>query len=488
MIKRQDADMLLQVSASCEKLRIAEDAGALSELCAAAKKREARDRITADLSADRLCALIKSEQPKVRKNAARLMGALGDKNFAEPLKTALFAEDTRYVRPSVILALGAIAPQALDGYEVQPPADEGESKHYEAELEALRTVRMKTQEVAMPAFTGLKRPHVLELRCADGLEAGLIRELDTLKIAHSKPQSGRLTATVDDMERLFSARSFYEALFPIARGVAATPEELGKHIPGIEKLISEATDGKPPFAFRMEVTGEKLDRKSFISRALRDIPDTLINSTSSYSCEVRAEINAEGRMDVFYKLWCFKDTRFDYRAKALPASIHPAVAAAMLKTLQEYLKPGASVLDPCCGSGTLLIERARLGACTLTGVDIAKDALAICTENAKLAKVKVCLFNRDCAKFEGNPAYDEVIANLPFGIRVGTHDNNERLYRKLVQNLPNWLVPDGIAILYTTEGRLLSSLLRSARELTLVKTVRIGAGGLSPHAYVIRRK
>lgn len=49
-----------------------------------------------------------SGDAKLRKNAARLAGALKDPLDAAPLAEALLRERRRLVRPSVILALGAI--------------------------------------------------------------------------------------------------------------------------------------------------------------------------------------------------------------------------------------------------------------------------------------------------------------------------------------------------------------------------------------------
>jgi SAM-dependent methyltransferase len=62
-----------------------------------------------------------------------------------------------------------------------------------------------------------------------------------------------------------------------------------------------------------------------------------------------------------------------------PAKFHPPVARALL---DRYTRPGDVVLDPFCGSGTLLVEALASGRAA-KGVDI--DPLAVFVTNAKLA-------------------------------------------------------------------------------------------------------
>ena len=51
------------------------------------------------------------------------------------------------------------------------------------------------------------------------------------------------------------------------------------------------------------------------------------------------------------------------------------LAAIMLNEVSKYLKENSSILDPFCGTGTMLIERSYLSSCKLYGVDINKEAI-----------------------------------------------------------------------------------------------------------------
>ncbi|NCB30033.1 MAG: methyltransferase domain-containing protein, partial [Clostridia bacterium] len=164
-----------------------------------------------------------------------------------------------------------------------------------------------------------------------------------------------------------------------------------------------------------------------------------------------------------------------------------ATAAAVLRSVRAHLAPNARVLDPCCGSGTFLIERGLVSPCaSLTGVDIAHAAVDIARKNAEAAGCPAKFMANDCLRFSAQRPYDELIANLPFGNRVGTHADNRRLYAGILERLPQWLKSGGIAILYTMEYTLLKNLIRERPGLSLLSQMRTEAGGLMPTVFVVR--
>ena len=167
--------------------------------------------------------------------------------------------------------------------------------------------------------------------------------------------------------------------------------------------------------------------------------------------------------------------------------MHPATAAAVLGLAAPYLRENARVLDPCCGSGTFLLERGFLGPCAaLNGVDIAHAAIDAARQNAAAAQSNARFVANDCLRFIAKRPYDEVLANLPFGNRVGSHENNRRLYAGILDRLPQWLRPGGIAILYTMEFTLLKTLLRDRPAISLLSQARTNAGGLTPMAFILQ--
>jgi len=59
------------------------------------------------------------------------------------------------------------------------------------------------------------------------------------------------------------------------------------------------------------------------------------------------------------------------------------------KELAKYIKEGDAVLEIAPGAGYLSIELSRLGKYKITGMDISKDLVEICINNAKEAGVKI---------------------------------------------------------------------------------------------------
>ena len=293
-----------------------------------------------------------------------------------------------------------------------------------------------------------------------------------------------------DFSGVYRARCFQEILFPVAGGIPAEAHAIADRAQGaLLSLLRDSTDGPAPYGYRIEVRGitDRGRLAKAIAAAIED--DSLVNAPSSYDAEIRVELDGV-RADVYLKLYTYADPRFSYRKRTLPASIHPATAAAVLRYALGTPEKGKRVLDPCCGSGTMLFERERLAPCAaLTGVDISRDAIMMARENADAGNSTAQFVRSDCADFVAHKPYDEVIANLPFGNRVGSHEKNERLYAALLDKLPAWLRPGGTAVLYTMEFTLLKKLVRErAGTIEFLSQETTAAGGLMPGIFILKRK
>lgn len=107
-----------------------------------------------------LYAALVAPEPKARKNAARLLGAFANSRDTNALITALQTEATRFVIPSILLALGAIggeeAGKAINDYVPPVAADETEQKHVQDILEAhAKALASLERDVPLPERTRL---------------------------------------------------------------------------------------------------------------------------------------------------------------------------------------------------------------------------------------------------------------------------------------------------------------------------------------------
>lgn len=159
-----------------------------------------------------------------------------------------------------------------------------------------------------------------------------------------------------------------------------------------------------------------------------------------------------------------------YRAKANEAPLKETLAAAMAEL--AFVRPNHFVIDPMCGSGTILIESAlkalkiapgvnRYFACEkwscipdgvfeserqlakekenrdcsfrAVGYDIDPDALNTAARNAEIAGVAdvISFERRDIKDFKKPEGYAAIITNPPYGERLLDIESAEKLYKTM---------------------------------------------------------
>ena len=459
-------------------------AAALSALTEAAGAKAARERINALLS-DRepLYALLQADAPKVRKNAARLIGALLREGDAAALASALRTEGTLFVIPSILLALGSVggddARAAVLGYPVPAPSDETRQKHCREIAVAWEKAKGRlSADERLPVYT-LDRARDALLVAPEGFAATLCGELTALGYAPRITPRGALV-TVTALQPLFAARCFQQLLLPVAEHVSCEPA-----------AVAAVAAPMLTLPWRVELVGYEGDRRAFIASLVGALPKG--NAPSHYALELRVECKGSV-CDVFLRPASVPDERFAYRKKALPASIAPATAACLARLATDtwrmsHAEGFPTAFDPFCGSATLLIELAKYAPVAgLLGTDIKLAALDAARENCAAAGVQARFIQKDCTRFAPKSPFDIVLTNLPFGNRVGTHENNEALYRAFVRRLPEFLNDGGVAALYTAEYRLLQACVAREKRLAPVARLRTEAGGLLPWVFVLQKR
>ena len=450
---------------------------ALSALCPLAKTKAGREQIETALGDHALLhTLLLQESPKVRKNTYRLLGALQNPVDAAPLCRALETETTLFAVPSLLLALGALGQKdALFGYTVPASTGPETDKHIAAITAAYQ--KATEQFMTAPRETVSRLAAAREIRCyaPRGFEKELLAELDALGFTGTI-QSGAVRIITADIARVMKADCLVEALLPIAAEVPLDPVSIAK---AAGKCIGTR--------YRIELRGYLKDRAKFIERLKTRLDG--INSPSNYDCELRIECR-NTTADLFWKLWNVPDERYPWRAGTIPASMHPATASALAWHLKGLLNgKRVSVMDPFCGSGTLLFCMERVCAIkSLLGVDQSGKAVEIARKNARAGESKARFVCRDILRFTAKQGADVVISNLPFGNRVGSHRDNERLYAAFVHKLRYLVADGGTALLYTADGKLMERLLQNEKSVERIETLRTEAGGLQPWIFIVKKR
>lgn len=154
------------------------------------------------------------------------------------------------------------------------------------------------------------------------------------------------------------------------------------------------------------------------------------------------------------------DERMKYRGKApqrRKGALRPTIAAAL--ALLADPKPGSFVVDPMCGTGTILEEAfAREERARYAGGDSAQEAVDLARQRLAACGIPVRVWDARRLPL-GEAEIDCIVCNLPFGKRYSTPGQNPSLYRALVSNWHRKLKPQGRMILLTADSRALEACL-----------------------------
>jgi len=150
-------------------------------------------------------------------------------------------------------------------------------------------------------------------------------------------------------------------------------------------------------------------------------------------------------------------------------------------------------LNLCCGSGTLLIERALVGAARrLIGCDVHPRALNCARRNiAAYLRGRSNIFelypwDARCLPLP-DASVDAIVADLPFGSQVGSHAENLTLYPQIMREARRVAKTGARFVVITAEVRLMQGLVAQMADVWRCERVlRVNLGGLWPAIFVLR--
>ena len=135
----------------------------------------------------------------------------------------------------------------------------------------------------------------------------------------------------------------------------------------------------------------------------------------------------------------FKHKPFDF-SSALPAQNARALCNLLIRVARPSwpCPENPRVIDPCCGSGTLLLHAAALGA-HITGHDINPKMVGATNKNLEHFGSPPAASLADAAEIRG--AYDFVLTNIPYGnMSAVTAAAARRIIANLVRLAPRGLI------------------------------------------------
>lgn len=437
--------------------------------------------------ADRIKPYLYSDTAKIRKNIAMTIGEMKGDIPVDILILALGTEEMGWVKASMLLSLGK-----QDGKKVNEFLSNYKSET-DAETAALSKVLDKYEQVFPHNLKDkIDTPNVFNLECVKDFEYELKDELpSSMKVLSSK--GGYVNVKTDDIKSLMNLRRAYSVwwMTGITNGfdTDAVLELLIKK-KFQQELFNFHKEDEGVFRYRLEIInkGNKDNRKAIraIAAAIDSKFKSIKNSAANYDIILRLKM-IDGGYNVLVKLMTRSDDRFDYRIMDVPASINPVTAAIIMGCCIEYINENADVIDPFCGSGTLLVERHKLMPVkSITGIDKSSKAADAANKNINSAMIKEnIIVNSDILRWKSDKLYDELFTNMPFGNRIGSHAENEILYTEFINMLPKLVKKGGLVVIYTMEKMLMGNLLKRA-EIDIIDIRTLESGGLDPNLYICR--
>lgn len=479
----------------------------LKQMLKTEKERQKFEKLTGK-NYDFLMRLLVENDPKVRKNAAEILGALHCQEALDVLYDAYEAEDTLFIRASYVNAMNMLDCRELLEkfrkrlYELNShdPLPE-EKKHIESEKQAIRQLILDKEGLKKHTFCGYEKENeviLTTLKAFRNLTAVSVREAGE----HAPVKTGAgVKVRTSDLNRILHIRTFKELLFVIHgkedddTGVLlpADGEKMADMLKRTDfmELIEKNHMENGPFYFRIGIqTRQQREEKSRIAKeaaaALEKVyKGKLINSASHYEIELRLVQNKEGNYYPCLKFFTLPDNRFSYRRYHISAGMQPYMAAGIIALAGPWLKDNALVLDPFCGVGTLLEERSYyLHAKSSYGTDIFEEAVLKARANAKIAGMPIHFINRDFMEFKHEYLFDEIITDMPDHIPQFQTDV-KKMYRAFLDKSAELLKEDGMAVVYTKAPAVMEQQLKQSKRFRLEKKYCISEKN-NAYLYIIR--
>lgn len=427
---------------------------------------------------------LQDEDPKVRKNAALILGQLKSEGGLEALAGAYEKEDILFVRNAYLTAMSCFdyekyRPMLEERYQEILRMETGaeEKKHIREERRELEQMLRPKEGCQFHTFGGYELESEVVLTVDRGFAQITAEQIHAGRKAVS---NSAVRVRTKNLRPLLEIRTYRELLFPLPCGIIedSRPERIAGELleGGLLEMLDRYLEGSGSYYFILRIMSaalEENEKTRLLKRTVFELEEgshyRLLNAKDHYEVEIRLMENRDGNFRPYLKFYTLPMKRFSYRAKTLPVSIHPALAALLLRLAKPYLREDAAVLDPFCGVGTMLIERERLlHARTLYGIDFYGEAIRGAKDNAQIAEVPVHYLQKDFFQFQHRHRFDEIVTNMPMRGKKSKQEQDQ-LYERFFQKVQEHLLADGVIIMYSNENGFVKKQLRLHKNLKLLK-------------------
>lgn len=253
-----------------------------------------------------------------------------------------------------------------------------------------------------------------------------------------------LTSRAEMEAKIISAESFaLTGVRPDDNGMAISPLKVNiSRSAYVKNCIELLCSAKHPEEIYQKVANLGLQADGF-RISITKIPRGLKLNSMALTNELAARINGAPNLDNpqivfcaiatgsqfwFGKLLSESDNgwrQLAHKPHTTSSSLPSRLARAVVNLVAQ---PGDSLIDPCCGTGTLLLEAATRGI-KVTGYDINPKMVGATRKNIAYFGLEGLILQGDAREITG--AFDVLVTDLPYGMNIQA---SEGLYREILQN------------------------------------------------------
>lgn len=309
-----------------------------------------------------------------------------------------------------------------------------------------------------------------------------------------------------DVRGLFALRTiedvfaivFSEPSLPFTREALRRLEALAKETSAVEaalnlaKIIQPRRGGRGKTSFRVvarqveQAAYRRVDAQRAVERGIASRTDRQWRFAEEGAIEFWLTL-LPGEALLALRLSDETMRHREYKLEHLPASLRPSAAAGLVWLTEP--REDDVFLDPMCGAGTVLIERAEIGRYQLLlGGDIRTDALRVARTNIGPRYKPIELREWDARHLPLDAGSVSAAAvNLPFGKQIGTPEQNRTLYPAFLSEMARVLRPQARLVALTSDARGFMSSLERTNGFARRATYHVRILGQPARVYVIER-
>ena len=307
---------------------------------------------------------------------------------------------------------------------------------------------------------------------------------------------GRVTLLYDGSIRRFDEFRTITAVHKVEDFAVPRPRALlgHQHLTRLLAAIRSVMDARPAGSYRtFRIAAAGAGSGVFMRLRSEIAAATELEATDSAAhLQVAVRRGAEGGWQALIRTGAMPLSARRWRVRDMPGALNATVASVMASL--GGTRPTERMLNMCCGSGTLMVERLGMGkAQSVTGVDIDATALRYADANLRAAghRSSVSLALGDCGRLPlPDASMDTITADLPYGMLKGSGDI-AALYRATLAEADRVAAASASLVVITTGRRALLAALHEVRRWETHVAIPISlphsGGYITPQIYLLRR-